>query len=124
MLSIITGNFHSRRLSHDFIQPIVGLKRVINVLAAWMISSLYFCSCVRRYALPTLLYNLKPISCVPPSVFSPSIPVTKGPDCSSQNLSPVYSYKNKRFPAKKPLHQSFDDTSTNLPFLSSGRGDN
>src|SRR5688572_7927997 len=87
-----------------------------------MMMSLYAGFFVRRYPLPKLQKILKPISCVPPLVFSLSISAVKDSAFCFHSFFPVYSYSSHNSPGKNPLVQSREATIFNLP-LSSVRGD-
>jgi hypothetical protein len=89
MLSMITGKF---RLFHERVQPTTELKRLASDVAPWRMIAGYDGFPVSRWPLPKLQKILKPTSCDPVSVFSPSISAVQSFP-SSQSLAGVRSYE-------------------------------
>src|SRR5690348_1056356 len=98
MLSMITRKSDGFLESHDFIQPTVGLNRVLSDLALLSNISLYSGDGFMRLALPKLQYIIKPRSwvlllncsfCNRPSMRTASL---------YNAVSPVCSYRYNKVP--------------------------
>src|SRR6478609_3447306 len=70
ILSMMTKQVDGSLVSHDLIQPTVGLNRLTNDFAEVNMMSLYSGFGAIRSALPKLQYIINPKSCVPVLFFS------------------------------------------------------